>query len=449
MTSPNTNYTTNLFKKRYGKLNELIPEGYWLIDNLSFQQGLKVGESFAEAFTLTNETGITLIGQDQTVATINPAIAGVVKQCLIKPSQIVMRSALPFGFISRASDANDERAFFNSTKYVMQNHIESHTRFLDSFMWYGQAAALMGYVTYAPTGTQYRGATYSASGNVQLTRADGTTITFTAGVNTAERAILFQPGQFAAGLFVGIEGAVIKQIASATGAVAASGKLTGVDADLGIIYVDFVPVAATSIGSHKIGFDGQEFQRELVGVNRILTNTGTLFDLNAAQYSLLRANVLDLGGKRFDIKALEVGVAMATNRGGLKKPLKIVLNPRTFAKMVDDEASLRKYDAKYSPGEASNGFESIKWYAANGVNEIIPCRTVKEGEAYGLNLTEWIRSGSAEISFQVPGMDREMIFRSIDQTAWLVDSYSDNFVLCRAPCRQILWTGLNDEGNAY
>jgi len=72
------------------------------------------------------------------------------------------------------------------------------------------------------------------------------------------------------------------------------------------------------------------------------------------------------------MRAFQVGIALAVNRGGLDKPILALVNPRTFAGLVQNKAALRQYDAKYSPASAENGFEMIRFYAANGVNMIQP-----------------------------------------------------------------------------
>lgn len=441
MSQVSNQQVVDLFKRVYGDLHNLLPQDFPLAREIPFSEGRKVGDSFVEAFVLANETGWTLAGTGQDAFDINPAIAGVVKQSSIIPSQVVLTSIIPFAFISRSAGGG-EKAFYDGTKHVMQNHIRSHSRLLEALRIHGQRAAKLGYVSYAPSGTVYRGATYSGAGDIVLAG-----VTFTDGVNTTSKAILLAPGYFAAGLWVGLEGCVIQQLNSSN-AVVASGKLVSVDADNGILYVDFVPVAATSTTSHKLAFEGMESDKEMVGVHKILENAGTLFGISAQQYALWKANRVDLQKKRFSLKALQEGVAQAVNKGGLDKPLMVGVNPRTFAALTQDEAAMRKYDASYKSA-AQNGFETIEYYAANGLNKIVPHRMVMEGDAYGLELGDWIRSGSAEISFKVPGLDREVIFALENSAGWVVRSFSDQFVMCRAPARQIVWTNGNDEGVAY
>ena len=441
MSQVSNQQVVDLFKRVYGDLHNLLPQDFPLAREIPFSEGRKVGDSFVEAFVLANETGWTLAGTGQDAFDINPAIAGVVKQSSIIPSQVVLTSVIPFAFISRSAGGG-EKAFYDGTKHVMQNHIRSHSRLLEALRIHGQRAAKLGYVSYAPSGTVYRGATYSGNGTVTVGG-----VAFTAGINAASKAILLAPGYFAAGLWVGLEGCVVQQLDS-TNAVVASGKLTSVDADNGILYVDFVPVAASGLTSHKVAFEGMEADKEMVGLHKILENTGTLFGISASQYALWKANKVDLLKKRFSLKALQEGVAQAVNKGGLDKPLMVCVNPRTFAALTQDEAAMRKYDASYKSA-AQNGFETIEYYSANGLNKIVPHRMIMEGDVYGLEIGDWLRSGSAEISFKVPGLDKEVIFPLENQAGWVVRSFSDQFVMCRAPARQIVWTNGNDEGVAY
>jgi hypothetical protein len=134
-----------------------------LAREIPFSEGRKVGDSFVEAFVLANETGWTLAGTGQDAFDLNPAIAGVVKQSSIIPSQVVLTSVIPFAFISRSAGGG-EKAFYDGTKHVMQNHIRSHSRLLEAMRIHGQRASKLGYVSYAPSGTVYRGATYSGAG---------------------------------------------------------------------------------------------------------------------------------------------------------------------------------------------------------------------------------------------------------------------------------------------
>jgi hypothetical protein len=68
-----------------------------------------------------------------------------------------------------------------------------------------------------------------------------------------------------------------------------------------------------------------------------------------------------------------------------------------------------------------------------------------EGDAFALHLPDWSRSGSAEISFTVPGMDKEVIYPVENMAAYAFRSYSDQYLFNHAPARSILFTDIDDE----
>lgn len=425
----------NLFKRVYGDLQDLQPEDYQFQKDIPFSQKEKVGEQYVEAMCLTSETGWTLGGSDGAAFDLNPAVAGVVKQTSVFPYSTILASVVPWGVLSRSAGGGD-KAFFDGTKHIVKNNLKSHGKLMEIIRIYGQATALLGYVSYA-TAT-YRG--------VSFTNGSGTLggVTFTNGVNTTSKAILLAPGSFASGIWVGSEGVVLNEVDS-TNAVVATGKLVTVDADNGILYVDFVPVAASSTTSHRLCFQGQESQKEALGIQGILSSAGTLFGISTSQYSLWKANQVNCSAQKFTFDFVQKGVAAAVNKGGLQGDIKIYINPRSWSTLITTENGKRVYDKSYMPKEADAGQESITFYHQAGKAEIVAHRMVKEGDAFGLYLDDWSRSGSAEISFTVPGIAKEAIFPLENSAAWAFRSFSDQYIFNHAPARSIYWSNINDE----
>lgn len=448
MASVSNNQVIDIFKKVYGKANDLRPKGDIVDELFPFEEGKLVGDEYIEDFVLGDSVGITWAGESQDAFAIEPAVAGSVKQSAITPSQTVLSDVLSWAFMSRSA-SGDEASFFEGTKFVMKNHLSSHNNLVTISKIYGRSSEGLGTVSYAAVGTVYRGATYASSaGSITLTKKDGTTIAFTNGVNTTSKAILFAPGQFAAGHWVGKKGIRIEQIVASSGAVAASGSLVGWDARLGIIYVDFTPVVASAVGSHYIAYKGWAASKCMVGMHKIITNTGSLFGISAADEPLWSGNVIDLGQKKFNLKAVHEGVSDAVNSGGLDEPLDIIVNPRVFGQMSSDEAAFRKYDASYK-SKAENGFEAIEYYAANGVNRIHSSSKVKEGDVFGFVRGQTRCSGSQLPSFRVRGMNMDIISPLEDQAGFKIRSFSDQYVMCRTPAKQILWKSCNPDGLDY
>lgn len=435
--------TVDLFKKVYGNTRDLTPKDFPLERDIPWANGQKVGDSYVEAVVLTNEVGITLGGTGTDAFEINPAIAGAVKQASVQPSVTVLPSIIPWAVISR-SNGGGEKAFFDATKQIVKNNLRSHGKFHEIFRWYGQATGKLGAVSYA-TAT-YRGASFTNGAGTLVSTPFGS-LTFTAGVTSSGNVgyVLFGPGTFAAGHWVGMKGVQIVQIASASGAVVAQGSMTGMDATLGIIQTDFVPVAATSATSHYIGIKGQDTAQEMMGVQAILNTAGTLFSIPNKQYELFRGNVVPVGSLRLTLSRITTGIANAVNQGELEGDIDLYVNPRSWGTIASDEAALRKYDAHYDENEATNGFKNVTYFSQSGKVTIKAHSSIKEGDAAGMMLDTWSRSGSAEVSFKVPGVPDEIIFPLQNQAGQAFRSYADQYIFCFRPSWNLWFSGINDE----
>lgn len=425
----------DLFKRCYGDLQNLLPEDFPLQKDIPYSPSQKVGEKFVEAVILSFESGISLLGSTMDAFELNSAVAGSVKQAEVIPYQTVLRSVIPYGVVSRSAGGGTT-AFYDATKFLVKNNIRSHSSILEIIRLYGQYTGLLGYVSYY-SGT-YRG--------VALTNGSGTVngIVFTNGINAAGGYILFQKGFFAAGNWVGREGVIVQEVSAS--AVLNEGKMLLVNPDYGYIQVDFTPTAATTTTSNRMCLKGMFEQKEAVGAFNILSNATTLFGISTSAYSLWKGNVVSCNNTKFSLAWLQYGVAQAVARGGLDGDLICYVNPRTWSRLVVTEAGMRMYDSSYKGGsEAENGFENITFYHQTGKATIKAHRYIMEGFVLAIHQPDWSRSGSAEISFNVPGIDKDLIYPAENTSAYIMQSYSDQYIFNHAPARSILFTDIDDE----
>jgi hypothetical protein len=437
MASVSNNTVIELFKNVYGGMHDLVPDDQILGKDISWKDSQKVGTKFIEDVVLGDEVGISLGGSGQDAFEIDSAIAGAVKQTEVTPYVSILPSILPFATVSRSAGGG-EKAFLAATKFIVKNNLKSHNKFLETFRLYGQADALLGYVSYAT-------ATYRS---VSFTNGTGTlnSIAFTNGINAASKAILLAPGSFAAGIWVGRKGVKVNQVDS-TGAVVASGKLVTVNAQYGYITVDFTPVAATSTTSHRLCFNKQETQGEQIGINKILNTDGTLFAINNANFELFKGSRTALSSVKLTLGRIQDAMANAVNGGGLDGAVTLYCNPRSWATLATTEAGLRVYDKSYQESQAKNGFMDLEFYTQTGKITIKAHRHVKEGEAYILSLDNWSRSGSSQVGFSVPGMegDNDLIRALENQAGYQFKSFSDEYTFTHSPAKSIILQGINDE----
>lgn len=437
MSSVSNDQAIELFKNVYGEMHDLVPDDQLLSKDLGWEEGAKVGSKFIEDVVLGAEVGITFAGSGQEAVEINPAIAGAVKQTEVQPYVTILPSLLPFATISRS--LGDEKAFYAATKFITMNNLKSHNKLKEITRLYGQSAQGIGTVSYA-TAT-YRG--------VAFTNGTGTLngVAFTNGINAAGKVILMAPGQFASGIFVGMQGMKIKQVATSSGAVVASGKLVSVNSRYGYITVDFTPVAASAVDSHKLVLDGWETTSEMLGIQKILSTSGTLFGINNVTYPLFAGNAVDNGDLKLTLGRMQEYIADAVNGGGLEGAVICYVNPRSWSTLSTTEAALRTYDKSYNPSQAQNGFMDIEYFTQTGKITIKAHRCVKEGDAFILKPECWKRSGSAQVGFKVPGIDDQLIKPLENQTAYQFKSFSDEYVFTYQPAHNIYVSGINDESS--
>lgn len=435
MSSVSNNTAIELFKQVYGEMHDLVPDDQILSKEIPWNDAAMVGTKFIEDVILGAEVGITFGGSSQEAFEIKPAIAGAVRQTEVTPYVSILPSILPFATIARS--LGSEKAFMAATKFITKNNLKSHNELKEVTRLYGQATLGLGTVSYY-SGV-YRGAAF--------TNGTGTLngITFTNGINAANKQILFQQGQFAAGHWVGKQGIKVKQILVSSGAVVAAGKMVSVNAKYGYLTVDFTPVAASSVNSHKLVYDGWENTGEMIGMDQILSTSGYLFGINNNLFSLFKGNAVDNDGQKLTLTKVQGYIADAVNGGGLEGDVTLLVNPRSWATMAVTESGLRVYDQSYKPASAANGFMDLEFYSQNGKLTVKAHRCVKEGSAYVVKMDTWKRSGSAQVGFRVPGIEGDLIKPLENQAGYQFKSFSDEYLFCYQPAYNIVISNINDE----
>jgi hypothetical protein len=396
----NNNLTTlnGLFKEVYAsKLENLIPDGVKLLNMVPFvSRQYQEGNLYHQPVVLGLEHGVTYsTGGD--AFTLNSAIAGSIKDAQVQGAQLVLRSILSYTAAAR-SVGGGAKAFEDATKFLVGNMLRSVSRKLEMELFYGG----VGIGTLLSSG--------AISGSV----------------------ITLQTAEWAPGIWAGAEGMPIN-FRTSGGTDHGSTTVTSVDMDLRTITVANVQSAANSDVIYVDGSFGNEF----AGVHKIMTNTGSLFNIDASLFNLWKANQYDAGSAALSFTKIQLAVARAVEKG-LDGEVTVLVNPRGWANLLSDQASLRKYDQSYKSASAENGAESIKFYGQNGIIEIQPSTFVKEGYAYILCKEEWMRIGSTDVTFKRPGQGEEF-FRDLDTAAgYELRCFTDQAIFCSAPGKQVL-----------
>jgi hypothetical protein len=387
-----------MFKETYAdKIQNLIPEGLKLYKAVKFMSKDKQpGNLYHQPVILGLEHGVTFASSDDDAFNLNAPIAGQIKDAQVRGNPLVLRSVLGYMAAQRAAQGGN-KAFMDATKFLVANMLRSISKKLEIEMFYGQ----MGY-----------GSVASVSGNV---------ITIT----TAE---------WAPGIWSGAENMPLEVRDSAGTTIRGECSVSSVDLDARTVTVNAMPAgtAATDVIWHK-GAYGNEF----AGVHKILTNTGTLFNISASQYSLWKGNTQSAGSTTLSLASIESAVGLAVNKG-LDSDVVCYVNIKAWNSLLSEQAAKRSYDSSYSSAQVEAGAKSIKFYGQNGMITIEPSIYVKEGYAYVLCMEDWMKVGSSDVSFKRPSGDGEF-FKELENSAGVeLRAIADIALFCSAPGKNTL-----------
>jgi len=398
-----TGTLNGLFKDVYAdKLENLIPEGTKLMQKIPFSSRKKeLGSLYHQPVVLGLEHGITYAGPTDDAFTLDDAVAGVIRDATVQGSQMMLRSRLGIAAASRAA-SGEPKAFETATKFLVRNMLRSMARRLEVGMFYGGVG--IGEVGALPGGL----------------------------------VIEILEAEWAPGVWAGSEKMNIDIYDATSVTLRGTAQVTAVDMNARQITVDAIPGGV--VATDKIYFKGAN-GNEAVGIHRILTNTGTLFGINAANFSLWNGNELDVAGNPLSFARVQDAIALAVEKG-LDSDVSVFVNPRTWSDLLTEQTALRQYDSSYKVGVAEAGHQEITFYGQNGKVEIIPSIFVKEGFAYVLNLEEMLRIGSTDITFRRPDQG-DNFFRELENAAgYELRAYSDQALFCYAPGKNTLISGI-------
>lgn len=402
---------SGLFKQVYGDgpVN-LLPDFAILSRKVPFKQSEKIGDSYVIPVKLQYEGGFSYGASGAGAYALNNAISGTIAKAQVNAAQIVLRSQIDYESAFKASSGG-KQAFMDVTQAVVENMMESFAKRQEIAMLYGASPTGLGQIS-----------TSSVSTNA--------TLTFTAAT-------------WSPGIWVGMETHQLDAYASGS-KVNTNAALTIVSVSLANkqIVVSGNSTDLNALAANNVLFFYGASGNEMTGLDAILLNTGTLFNINAASYALWQATQYPVGGA-ISMSQLLLGCAQAVPLG-LKEDTICLLAAKRWAVLNNDLAALRRNDESYSAAGFENGTEGIKYHGVSGSVEIIAHPFVKEGEGLILPEKRLKRVGSTDITFRRPGNPNN-IFREIDaQAGFELRAYSDQQIFDEAPGISVKLTGITD-----
>lgn len=374
------------FKERYNTkgIQDAIPESRVILKNVEFDKATLVGNAFHTPVILSDEAGFTYAANNAGNYALNGPVSLNVPDAQVRPAQITLVSQIAYDALSQSLGSG--AAFLSATKLITKRMIDSMSKRVELAALYGG----VGLATAALTGSSNVNATTSIVAFTQQSWSDGIW------AGTVNNQVQFYDGV----TLVSSGSDSVFTIA----AVDPTGRtLTVTGSAAGITALELLTI--TTPTALDIYFNSA-FGNEMTGIDRILTNTGTLFNISAATYDLWRSNVIDNAAGKLTFLALQNAVATAVGRG-LDSEVDVLVNPKVWANLVTSQSGARRFDSSYKKSHMENGAEKLTFYSQNGTMNITPSLYVKEGDCFILPFEHIQRIGSMDIEFmpQVMGSD--------------------------------------------
>lgn len=404
--SPDT--LPGLFKEVYSKLGLVQAVPTWAVvqDKFKFEEGEAIGEAYVVAVTLSKEGGFVYApstGANAVPASPTP-VAASVQHAKIQSYAIYLASQLAYAAAARAA-SQGKAAFKSAYAAVLSNMKFSHMYRLECSLLYGQDG--LGVVT------------------------DNTS-----GVLTISEAT-FAPGIWGAGL----KGSILEAWTATTeSATQHDGNLVISEVSIPDRTVTVTGTSTAVVANDHLYFKSARTAsawNECVGLYKILTNTGELFDIDAADYDSWRAQAQAVGGQLSLTQIMRL--AAKCQSYGLENAM-LMVAPERFADLAADEAALRRYND--SGTTAKRGPKSIS-FSMGGVDiEIVSHPMLKLGHAFLLPADEVHRIGSTDVTMALPGSDEELSVQVSNLTAIEFRSMSDQGIFIEVPAKAGILTGI-------
>jgi len=401
---------TGLFKDVYeDKIVNLVPESSVLQKRIKFVENDKrEGRLLHQPVLLALPTGMTFgVGA---VALNNP-IASTMGDAQIAGAGMTLADRITYDVAAKAASGG-VRAFVEATELIVDALTQSMSKFIEiELLWGSSALGTLGQTTV------HTGSGTTASLTIDLAE-------WSAGIWSGMENINIDV--YNAGVLVNTNAPiVVTAVAVSTRIISVSGNSTDITA------------INTLNGTALQLFPYLAYGQEMQGYFNILSNTGTLFNINAATYALWQSNVYDVLSTALNFGKVQSAIAQATARG-LMEDVTVFVNPTTYSNLITSQAGARRYDSSYKKSELENGTESLAFYGPNGKIEIVSHIFMKQGYAFALPLKRCQRTGATDLTFTLPGMPGEFFLQLPGFTAYELRCYTLQAAFLNSPAKAVL-----------
>jgi hypothetical protein len=412
---------SGIFKERYApNVVDAIPEWSHILKRVGYDKGLAVGAKFHVPILLTDEAGFTHAANNAGDYALNASIAFNTQDGQVSPSQLTLVSRISYDAFTQS--LSSEAAFERLSKMLMQRMTASTSKRLEILMLYGGVGLAV--------------VASSVNSSTTKTVLQISTATWADGIwaGSINQQLQFYKVSDDTLVSSGADSIFVISAVDPT-----NRKLTVTGTTTGISALD----TAASGGTLNVYYNGAH-GAEMSGIDKIVTNTTTLFNIDAASFDLWKAQSYSASSGPLTFSKLQSAVALPVGRG-LDEDVTVLVNHKTWANLLVDQASVRRFDSSWSKSKAENGSESLSFYSQNGKMEVLAHPCVKEGEAFILPLDHFRRigAGSSDMMFMPQSATNEEYFQYVPgYNSYELRMYSNQAIICELPARTVKVTSI-------
>lgn len=387
------------------KPEDLVPNQNKVQKEIGFSFKEAYGLKYVESIRLSYPSGFTHQAADGSggAFSLNDATAATRKRIEVQGEQILLKDQFAYEDGARVAKGG-KRAFVSFAEETVDPMVRAMRKRIETQLIYGGSSL-------------------------------GTVETYTSG----DPSVVISTATWAEGIWAGMEGAAI-EFRDTSSSDADLGTVNIVSVDLDNRKITLSGTVTSLAAGDTIYWDGA-YGEEMAGIHKILTNTGSLFGVSAATYTLWKGSNYAVSSAPLSFEAVKKAIAKAYNRG-LDDDLCLFVSPEAWDDMSTDIAGLRTTSSN-DIKKVDIGHEEIVYHSQNGKTMIIASNFIKKGFAYGLCKKDWKRIGSTDVTFNVPGMEAEKMFFNLETKAGIeLRAYTSQAIFSRRPAASLYISGI-------
>lgn len=401
----------------------LIPEELHLVKDYTWREAASTGDKFIQPVKLSHESGFTYSIDDNSAFDLENAVPAIFKEAQVDGSSIVLSSLL--SMVQLAKLDKSVKGFMKAPATLLEDMNQAIWKRLEIAGFYGRSSTGLATIH---SNTQVGGDVYD---------------------------IVITAATTAPGIWAGAEGSYVDVIYNDGGTlkqrtshpVLISRVSLGATNTLRVTYNASESAEASVVAGDFLVWNGAMGQvaataacipTEPCGMDKIITNTGSLFNIDASVYSLWAGNSFNVnGGLTYQklLQAADYGVGK-----GLSGDLNVYIPSKAFQQLASVESAFRRYNE--APNKATNGAQSLEFFYQAGKMTIKPSIHVKPQEAFMVPKVGGHRIGASDVTFKLPGYNDDMFIQLPTNAGVALRAFSHQGWFFEAPAKMVKLYGI-------